>query len=464
MFDVIVIGGGPGGYVAAIKGAHLGGKIGLVEGAKLGGTCLNVGCIPTKALVHSAHTLNAVKDAARFGVLAGEAQLNLSGVMAHKDRTVKQLVTGVEGLLKRNGVAVHSGWAKVPSPGKVEVHKPDGSVEVLETKNIILATGSSPRLIPLSPESLAHTVSSDDALCFDEVPRRLAVIGGGVLGVEFACIWNAFGSKVDIIEIMPQILPVVDDEISRRLTMLFRRKGITVNLETSAKEIRQEGEEKVILAGTKDGKTKEFRADKVLLAVGRAPNFGEIDLTALGIQHDRRGIQVNDKMETNVPGIYAVGDVVGKTFLAHGASAEGLVAMENIFGNPTPMDYSVIPSCVFSIPECASVGLGESQAKERGFDAVVSKFPFGANGRALSMGETEGFVKIVGDRATGKVLGMHILGAHADDLIHEGALAMKAGLCANDAAEMIHAHPTLSEAVQEAFHGVLGKPLHLITR
>ncbi|MGI6642671.1 MAG: dihydrolipoyl dehydrogenase [Bacillota bacterium] len=464
MFDVIVIGGGPGGYVAAIRGAHLGGKVALVEGAKLGGTCLNVGCIPTKALVHSAHTLNAVKDTARFGVVAGEPRLDLSLVMAHKDQTVKQLVAGVEALVKRNGIQVYEGWAKVPSPGIVEVQGRDGSITTLESKSIILATGSSPRSLPLSSESLSNTVSSDDALGFDEVPKNLVVIGGGVLGVEFACIWNAFGSRVDIIELMPKILPVVDDEISRRLTSLLKRKGITVNLETQVREIRQEGQEKVVLADTKYGKTKEFRADKVLLAVGREPNFGGIDLDALGIRHHRRGIEVNDKMETSVPGIYAVGDVVGRTFLAHGASAEGLVAMENILGSPTSMDYSVVPSCVFSIPECASVGITESAAREQGFDVVVSKFPFGANGRALSMGETEGFVKIVGDRATGRILGMHILGPHADDLIHEGALALKANLTANQVADMIHAHPTLSEAVQEAFHGVLGKPLHLITR
>ncbi len=464
MFDVVVVGGGPGGYVAAIKGAQLGGKIALVEGESLGGTCLNAGCIPTKALVHSASILNSVKEAGRFGVVAREVGVDLAGVMAHKDKTVSGLVAGVEGLLKRNGVAVYKGWATVPAPGRVEVAAAGGSTEVLETKNIILATGSVPKLIPLPGDSLSHTISSDQALSLKSVPERLVVVGGGVIGVEFACIWNALGSKVDIVEILPKILPAVDEEISRRLTMLFRRKGITVNLETGVREIREENGEKIVTATTKDGKTKEFRADAVLLAVGRAPNFGKIDLASLGVEHDRQGIKVKDNMETNVPGVYAVGDVVGKTLLAHGASAEGIVAMGNILGLPQIMDYSVVPSCVFSIPECASVGLTQAQAREQGFQVVVSKFPFSANGRALSMGETEGFVKVVGDVATGKVLGMHILGAHADDLIHEGALAIKAGLTGTQAAGMIHAHPTLAEAVHEAFLGVQGKPLHLITR
>ncbi len=464
MFDVVVIGSGPGGYVAAIKGAQLGGKVALVEGHKIGGCCLNVGCIPTKALVHAAHTYINAQHSERFGVKQQGVELDLTGVMAHKERTVNQLVGGVDMLLKGNGVTVYRGWAQVPAPGKVEVTMPDGSKETLETKSIILATGSSPQLPPVSEESLSHTISSDEALCLDKVPERLLVIGGGVLGVEFACIWNAFGAKVEMVKRSPLILPPVDEEISRRLMPIFKKKGINVNSGIYIKEIRDEGGEKVLIADTKDGGTKEFRADLVLVAMGRVPSFGGIDLQSLGIAHDKRGIKTDDRMETNVPGIYAIGDVVGKTFLAPVASVEGIVAMENIFGHPKTMDYSVVPSCVFSIPECASVGLKESQAKEQGFNVKVSKFPFSANGRALSIGETDGLVKVVGDADTGKILGMHILGAHADDLIHEGALAMKAGLTAREVAEMIHAHPTLPEAVLEALHGVQDKPLHLLTR
>jgi len=464
MFDVVVIGSGPGGYVAAIKGAQMGGKVAVVEGHKIGGTCLNVGCIPTKALVHSAITYVNAKEAAKFGVETGEVRLNLPGVMAHKEKTVNQLVGGVEMLLRGNGVAVYRGWAKVPAPGKVEVTYPDGSTEVLETRSIILATGSSQQLPPVSQESLAHTISSDDALALDHVPEKMLVIGGGVLGVEFACIWNAFGSTIDMVKRSPLILPPVDDEISRRLMPILKRRGITVNSGIYIKEIRDEGGQKVLIADTKEGERKEFRADTVLVAMGRVPSFGGIDLAALGVEFDRNGIKTDVRMATNVPGIWAIGDVVGKTFLAPVASTEGIVAMENILGHPAVMDYSVVPTCVFSIPECASVGLKELEAKEKGHNVKVSKFPFSANGRAQAIGETEGLVKVVGEADTGKILGVHILGPHADDLIHEAALAMKAHLTARQVAEMIHAHPTLPEAMLEAMHGVQGKPIHFLAR
>lgn len=464
MFDAIVIGSGPGGYVTAIKGAQLGGKIALVEGHKIGGTCLNVGCIPTKALVHAATTYLNTKEASKFGVETGEVKLNLAGVMAHKEKTVKQLVGGVDMLLKGNGVTVYRGWAKVPAPGKVEVTYEDGSKEVLETRNIILATGASQQQPPVSAESLSHTISSDDALELDHVPERLLVIGGGVLGVEFACIWNAFGATVDMVKRSPLILPPVDEEISRRLMPILKRKGITVHGGQYIKEIKEEGGEKVLIADTKDGGREEFRADTVLVAMGMVPNFGGIDLDALGVVYDRHGIKTDEHMATNVPGIWAIGDVVGRTYLAPVASTEGIVAMENIFGHPATMDYSVVPGCVFSIPECASVGLKELEAKEKGYNVKVSKFPFSANGRAQAIGETEGLVKVVGEADTGKILGVHILGPHADDLIHEAALAMKAGLTSRQVAEMIHAHPTLPEAMLEAMHGVLDKPIHILAR
>jgi dihydrolipoamide dehydrogenase len=464
MFDAVVIGSGPGGYVAAIKGAQLGGNIALVEGHKIGGTCLNVGCIPTKALVHSATTYLNAKDAAKFGVETGEVKLNLEGVMAHKERTVKQLVGGVDMLLKGYGVTVYRGWAKILAPGRVEVTCEDGSRETLEAKNIVLATGSSQQLPPVSQESLSHTISSDDALSLDHVPGRMLVIGGGVLGVEFACIWNAFGSQIDMVKRSPLILPLVDEEISRRLMPVLKRKGITVNSGIYIKEIKEEGGEKVLTADTKEGGKAEFRADTVLVAMGRVPSFGGIDLSALGVAYDKNGIKTDERMVTNVPGIWAIGDVVGRAYLAPVASAEGIVAIENILGHPKTMDYSVIPSCVFSIPECASVGLKELEAKEKGWSVKVSKFPFSANGRAQAIGETEGIVKVVGEAGTGKILGVHILGPHADDLIHEGALAMKAGLTAREVAEMVHAHPTLPEAVLEAMHGVQDKPIHLLTR
>lgn len=464
MYDVVVIGSGPGGYVAAIKAAQLGGKTAIVEGHKLGGTCLNVGCIPTKALVHAANTYLLAKHAADFGVETGDVKFNLAGAMAHKERTIKTLVDGVEKLLKGNGVDVYRGWAKVSAPGKVEVKMEDGSTEILETRNIILATGSSQQLPPVSKESIAHTISSDDALSLERVPERMLVIGGGVLGVEFACIYNAFGTRVDMVKRSPLILPPIDEEISRRLMPILKRKGINVHSGIYIKEIREEAGEKVLVADTKEGKTVEFRADLVLLAMGRVPNFGGIDLDALGVNYDKNGIKTDSRMATNVPGIWAIGDVVGRTYLAPVASTEGIVAVENIFGHHREMDYSVVPACVFSIPECASVGKTEQALKAEGVPYKVSKFPFSANGRAQAMGETEGLVKVIADPDSGKILGVHILGPHADDLIHEGATAIMAGLTAHQMAGMIHAHPTLPEALMEAFHGAADKPIHLVTR
>lgn len=460
MFDAVVIGGGPGGYVAAIRGAQLGGKIALIEAKRIGGTCLNVGCIPTKALVHSASTFLKAKDCAKFGVKAEKVTLDMDLVMAHKNNAVEQLVLGVERLVKGNNVEVFEGVAQILSRDQVEVTMSDGSKQILDTKNIVIATGSSPFNLPFME---GQTISSDEILELDYVPQRLAIIGGGVIGIEFGCIFSAFGSDVTIIEMLPSILPNIDKEISQRLSVILKKKGMSINTNTQVSEVRMEGNEKVIIGTGKGGAQKEFRADLVLSAVGRIPNFGGLDLDLLGVKYSKKGIEVDERMATNVPGIWAIGDVVGRTFLAHGASFEGIVAMENILGRPRVMDYSAVPACVFSIPECASVGLTEAEARDQGLDIAVSKFPFSANGKAISMGETDGIVKIVAEKTTGKILGMHILGAHADDLIHEGALAVRLGLTAQDIADTIHAHPTISEAVMEAAHGVSGSPIHLLT-
>lgn len=461
MFDVVVIGAGPGGYVAAIRGAQMGGKVALVEGGKIGGTCLNVGCIPTKALVHSASTYLDVREAEQYGVEAKEITLNMESVMNHKEKTVSQLVSGIERLVKGNGVKVYNGWARVPSQDKVEVTFEDGSKEVLTTKNIVLATGSSHFTLPFLK---GKAITSDEILDLGYVPKHLCIIGGGVIGIEFACIFSAFGSKVTIIELLPAILPNMDQEISRRLALILKRKGIKIHTNTSVTDVRDDGGDKIVLAKGKDGKISEFTADVVLSAVGRAPNFGGIDLGSLGVAYDKKGIKVDARMATNVPGIWAIGDVVGRTLLAHGASAEAMVVIDNIFGQARDMDYSAVPGCVFSIPECASVGYTEQAAKQQGLPVKISKFPFGANGKALSMGKTNGFVKLIADAATGKMLGMHILGAHADDLIHEGTLATRLGLTAKEIAGTIHAHPTLSEAVMEAAHGIVDSPIHLLSR
>lgn len=464
MYDVVVIGSGPGGYVAAIKGAQLGGTIAVVEGDKLGGCCLNRGCIPTKALVRSAEVYLTAQKAHEFGTEVKDVRFDIKVAMARKAKVVDQLVGGVQRLFSSNKIDLHRGWADVPSPGKVVVKKADGAIEEIETKNIILATGASQEVPPVSKESLALTISSDDALELDYVPKTMIVIGGGVLGVEFACIYNAFGTRVDMIKRSPLILPSVDEEISRRLMPILKRKGISVNSGMYIKEIIEDPDgQKVVRCDTREGGKAEFRAEVVLVAMGMTPSFGGINLDGLHVAYDKKGIKTDERMRTSVPGIWAIGDVVGKYYLAPVASFEGIVAMENIFGHDSVMDYAVVPNCTFSIPEVAGVGLKEKDARDAGIPVKVSKFPFAANGRAVAMGETEGLVKIVADERDGRLLGMHIMGPHADDLVHEGAIALKLGAKARDIAEMIHAHPTLPEAVMEAAEGAVGQAIHLAT-
>ncbi len=312
----------------------------------------------------------------------------------------------------------------------------------------------------------AHTVTSEEALDFDHVPESLLIIGGGVLGIEFACIFNAFGSKVQAIKRGPGILPPIDEELQTRMIPMLKRAGINITHGIYVKEIAETADgKKKLVADTKDGGPVEFVAEKILLALGRVPNYGGIDLDALGIEHDKRGIKTDSRMRTNVPGIYAIGDVVGRFWLAPVASAEGVVAVENITGHPAEIDYRIVPSCVFSIPEVATVGLKEKEARDKGLDVKVAKFPFTANGRAMAMGEAEGIVKVVAQAGDGKLLGVHILGPRATDLIHEASIALKTGAKAADIADiLVHAHPTLSEGFMEACEGVVGESVHIAPR
>ncbi|MEW6031274.1 MAG: dihydrolipoyl dehydrogenase [Bacillota bacterium] len=466
MYDLVVIGAGPGGYVAALRAAQLGARVGVVERDRVGGCCLNRGCIPTKSLVRSAEVYTTAREAASYGTrISGEVTLDLPAVMARKREVIAQLVGGVERLFTAAGVTVHRGTAAVPAPGKVTVAHPDGGGESLEARFILLATGSRPQLPPVPEADLAHTISSDDALELESVPSSMLIIGGGVLGVEFACIYHAFGSEVRMIKRTPLLLPPVDEEISRRLAPVLKRRGIQVSTGVFIKRIEPTSAGKVVVCDTADGGEVRFEAETVLVAMGRVPDFGGLDLDALGVEHDRKGVKVDARMRTTVPGVYAIGDVVGRTYLASVASAEGLVAVEDMFGEGRDMDYRVVPGVVFSTPECASVGLKEKEALEAasagGREIKVSKFPFSANGKAVAMGETDGLVKLVADKATGEILGMHVMGPHASDLIHEGAVAVQARMTGEDLARIVFAHPTLSEAVMEAAHGVRGEPIHI---
>jgi len=458
--EVVIIGGGLGGYVAAIKAAQLGLKVVLVEKDKLGGVCLNWGCIPTKALVSTAELLNNLQRAGEFGIQVKDYSFDFPAIMKRKDMITKRLSSGVEQLLKANRVRVIKGEGQIIKPGTVEITDAAGEKEMIKSKNIIIATGSSVMKLPIPGIDNEGVITSDGALSLSELPSRMLIIGGGVVGIEFAGIFKALGVEVTVVEMLPRILLPIDEEIAVRLTQLLKRKGIEILTDSKVKEIKKNRQNLEVLISTADGE-KKLEIEKVLLAAGRVPELGNIDVQRLGIELDKGAIKVDEKMRTNIPGIYAVGDVVGKIMLAHVASREGIVAVENISGKEVLIDYKVVPNCVFSMPEVASVGLTEEEARKENHNIKVSKFPFIANGKALSMGETEGMVKIIADADTSELLGFHILGAHASDLIAEGSLALSMEATAFEIVNTIHAHPTLSEAIAEAAEGITGKPIHI---
>lgn len=458
-FDLVIIGGGPGGYVAAIRGAQQGAKVALVEKRKLGGTCLNWGCIPTKALYHSAKTLSTAKKAAAFGVNTGEVTFDLATAVGRKDEVVDKLVGGVGQLLKGNGVEVFNGAGLIDGPGRITV-KRHGEGEEMGAKNIIIATGSEPAMIPAFNIDRKNILTSTEMLDLKEVPESLLIIGGGVMGCEFANIFARFGSKVTIIELLPTILSTEDKQVVRTVAKRFKELAVDVLTEVMVESV--EATEDGVTTRLKDG--REFKTSKVLVSIGRSFNSNGLGLEELGVELDRGSIKVNDKMETNVKGLYAIGDVTGGMLLAHVASAEGGVAVTNALGGNDTMNYDVIPAGIFTDPEIASVGLREKDAKEKGIDVKVGRFPYAASGKALGMGEGDGFCQIVADPGTDKVLGAAIVGAHATDLIGELTLAMKAGITVKGIVETVHAHPTLPEIVLEAAEDVHGEAVHKISR
>ena len=458
--DVVIIGGGPGGYVSAIKAAHLGLKAVLVEKDKLGGVCLNRGCIPTKALVSTAELLNHLQRAEEFGIQVKDYSFDFAAIMKRKDMITRRLSSGVEQLMKANQVRVVRGEGQIIEPGIVEVADAEGEKEVIKTKNIIIATGSKVMGLPIPGIDSEGVITSNEALSLSELPSRILIVGGGVVGIEFAGIFRALGVEVTVVEMLPRILLPIDEEIARRLTQLLKRKGIEIFTDCKVKEIKKANQNLEVLVSTTD-EEKKLETEKVLLAAGRVPELGNIDVQRLGIELDGKAIKVDEKMRTNIPGIYAVGDVVGKIMLAHVASREGVVAVKNIAGKEVLMDYRAVPNCVFSMPEVASVGLTEEEARKENNNIKVSKFPFMANGKALGMGETEGMAKIIADADTSELLGFHILGAHASDLIAEGTLALSMEATAEEIVNTIHAHPTLAETIAEAAEGIIGKPIHL---
>ncbi len=456
---VTILGAGPGGYVAALKTAQLGAQVTVIEDTEVGGTCLNRGCIPTKALVASAETLHKIKNSEEYGIeVKGEVIHNLSKIMDRKNKVVSTQVKGIRSLFKSWGVNLIEGRGMLLTPEKVEVQKKDGTTDIIETDKIIIATGSRPAQIPIFPFDGEHILSSDDALNIKTIPSSLIIIGAGVIGCEFACIFRELGAEVTMVEMLPRAVSTEDTEISELLERELKKKKI--KLLTGVKVEKAEGKHDGIHVQLSDG--RELVAEKLLVSIGRSLNTENIGLEAVGVKKGPRGeIAVNEKMETNIGGIYAVGDVTGGILLAHMASKEGIIAACNACGVEKKIDYSVVPAAIFTSPEIGSVGLREHQAGERGIKIRTGHFQFRALGKAHAMGEIAGFIKVIADEASDKLLGMHIIGPHASDLIHEGAVAIKTGLKVRDIAETIHAHPTLSEGIMEASEDAHNEAIHV---
>ena len=463
-YDVLIIGSGPGGYVAAIRAAQLGMSILIVErDPKLGGVCTLRGCIPTKALLHTADVLEEARHGTEVGVATREVRLDFPAAMKHKEKVVRQSTNGISYLMKKNKVDVVAGFGRIAGPGKVSVAGSDGAETTYSAKNIIVATGSTPRSLPGIEIDHQAILSSDSMLELAEVPKSLLVIGSGAVGVEFASMYSRFGSKTTVVEILPRIVPLEDEEVSRELAASFKRQGIAVYVDTRVERVSKSDSGVEVIARSSGGtKTETFRAEKILLAVGRKPLSENIGLEGLGVETDRGYVKVDKFMRTNVPNVYAIGDVVPTPWLAHVASAEGVVAVEHMArGETRPLNYDQIPGCTYCAPEVASIGLSEAAARERGHDVVVGKFPFSASGKARIVNETAGFVKIVAEKKYDEVLGVHIIGPKATELIAEAGVALKLEATSEELVRTIHAHPTLAEVIHEAAEAVSGHAIHI---
>lgn len=458
---MVVIGGGPGGYVAAIRAAQLGLNVSVIEKDKLGGTCLNRGCIPTKALYRNAEILNILKHIDEFGIKVEDYSIDVTKVQQRKNKVVEQLVGGVEQLLKANNVEVISGEASLIDKNTVSVVTKEGEKVNINTSNIIIATGSESYMPSIPGIELEGVITSDELLEFHSIPEELVVLGGGVVGFEFAGIFNSMGSKVTVLKASTRMFSGVDNDINKRFTSFAKKQGMNVQDSVNIKSIAREGEKLYIYAEGKKGEMK-ISADKILVSKGRRPNTKGLNLEGLNIDIDKKGIKVDENYETNIKGIYAIGDVNGISMLAHAASYQGVCAVESIAGVKEERDPSVIPSCIFVFPEIASVGITEDEAKEQGIAYNTSKFMFAANGKALSLGEGEGFIKVISKAEDNTIIGVHVMGPHASDLVHEGAIAIQNKLTSKDIKHTVHAHPTLGEAFYEAVLGLDKEAIHMV--
>ena len=460
-YDVIIIGSGPGGYVAAIRAGQLGLKVACVEKGDIGGVCTNWGCIPTKALLRNAEIVDLVRNADQFGVTAGDVKVDWQVGTKRAERVVRQSRQGIQFLFKKHKVDFVQGTASITSPTAVHVEGGDGGRD-LSTRAIIIATGARPFVLPGVTVDEQRIITSKAAVALPNVPKAMLIMGAGAIGTEFATVYSAYGTKCTIVEMLGQVLPLEDAECGTALQKALVKRGVDLHLGTRVESI-EATESGVRMTVSKDGQTIVLEGDVALLGAGNVGNVEGLGLEALGVEVGRGGvIQVNDYLQTNVPGIYAIGDIVKGPRLAHKAMHEGVIAVEHIAGlNPHPMRWDNIPSCTYAHPEVASIGLSEAKAREAGYDVKVSKFPFSASGRARALGDTEGFVKIVADARYGEILGAHMVGPEVTEMIHEIALARANELTVEEIQSVIFAHPTLSETVHEAALGVTGLPMHM---
>lgn len=462
-WDVVVIGSGPGGYVAAIRAAQLGLKTAVVEkDGFLGGTCLHVGCIPTKVLLHHAELYDHFKQASEWGFEVQGLKLNWGAVQARKEKIVKKHAKGIELLFKKHKIETIPGWGKVAGPGKVRVEK-DGKSTEIAARNILLATGSQARTLPGVTIDGKTVLSNREILSLPEVPKSLVVVGAGAVGVEFASIFHSFGSEVTILEMLPRVVPLEDEEISAQLDKALRKRGINIHTEALVQKVEKTASGATVSFRTRDGKTESVSAEKVLIAVGRQPQTENIGLETTRARVERGFIHVGPYMETDEPGLYAIGDIVaGLPQLAHAASAEGIVAVTRMAGQRTqPIEKHRIPNATYCEPQIGSVGLTEREAREAGYQVKVGKFPFLGNSKATILGAHDGFIKVVSEEKYGEILGVHIIGPLATEIVAEAVTALQLEATVDDMMAMIHAHPTVWEAMGDAFAAVRGMPINI---
>ena len=461
-YDATVIGGGPGGYVCAIRLSQLGFKTACIETRQtLGGTCLNIGCIPSKSLLNLSDNFHKAKDFEKLGIETGEVKLNLKKMMENKDKAVSVLTKGIDFLFKKNKVTHISGTGKILSNNEIEITDRKNNKKKIFSKKIIISTGSEQISLPGIEFDEKQVISSTGALCLDSVPKKLLIVGGGYIGLEMGSVWSRLGSDVHVVESLDHITPGMDKEISTEFQKILKKQGIKFHLETKVEKIKKLNKEVLVETKNINGKKEELKCDVVLISIGRKPFTKNLNLENLGIKFDKKkGIQVNDKFQTNIPNIYAIGDVIKGPMLAHKAEEEGIAVAELISGQSGHVNYNIIPGVIYTTPEVAYVGKTEEELKNNKHDYKVGKFPFIANSRAKAINQQEGFVKILADKISDKILGVHLIGPHAGELIAEMSIAMEFGASSEDIARTCHAHPTFSEAVKEAALSVDKRAIH----